>query len=560
MSRVLVLGGYGGFGGRISRRLATDGHTVLVAGRSLAKAEAFCRGDPSLRPVVLDRSDIAEALSQHEPDLVVDASGPFQAMDLAIPRACIAAGVHYCDIADSTAFVLAIADLDAAARERDVVVISGASSVPALSSAAVRALVTDMEHVSAVEMAISASNRAAAGPAVAAAILGQVGQPFRIWRGRREATVYGWQEPVLVDFAVPGLGPLKQRRVALVDVPDVALMPGRIPGKPSVTFRAGTELSFQNVALWLLSWPVRWGWLKSLAGLGRWLAPLQRLTARLGSDRSAMIVRVFGLAAGQRLERRWSLIAEQGDGPEIPALAVPLLAKRILSGQETPGARDAGQTLTLAEFEPAFAGLRVTHASEERTLPQPLYRRVMGENFERLPAAVRQIHSVLRDDGASGAAKVTGAANALGALVARIMRFPPAGEYPLHVTFTEHDGVERWTRAFGPFTFTSKLSEEDGSLIERFGPLRFKFDLPSNEHGLEMRMASWSAWHLPLPLFLAPRSRAREWEEEGQFCFEVPIALPLLGTIVHYRGWLMPSSVARQPERAAAIGGKLSWA
>lgn len=105
-------------------------------------------------------------------------------MDLAIPRACIAAGLHYCDIADSSAFVLAIAALDAAARERGVVVISGASSVPALSGAAIRALAADMEHVAAIEM-ISASNRAAAGPAVAATILGQVGKPFRIWRGGR---------------------------------------------------------------------------------------------------------------------------------------------------------------------------------------------------------------------------------------------------------------------------------------------------------------------------------------------------------------------------------------
>lgn len=539
MSRILVLGGYGGFGGRISRLLTTEGHAVLVAGRSLAKAAAFCRDEPRLTPVQLDRSAIAEALLQHEPDLVVDASGPFQAMDLAIPSACIAAGVHYCDIADSTAFVLAIADLDAAARERGVVAISGASSVPALSGAAVRALATDMERVTAVEMAISASNRAAAGPAVAAAILGQVGQPFRIWRGGREASVYGWQDPIRVDFAVPGLRPLKRRRVALVDVPDVALMPDRLPGKPSVTFRAGTELGFQNMALWLLSWSVRWAWLKSLAGLARWLAPLQRLTARLGSDRSAMIVRVFGIVADQRVERRWTLIAEQGDGPEIPALAVPLVAARILGGQEMPGARDAGLVLTLADFEPAFGGLAITHAHKEKALPLPLYRRVMGEHFQSLPVAVRQIHSVLCDDGASGEAKVTGAANALGSLVAQIMRFPPAGQYQLHVAFTERDGIERWTRAFGPYTFSSTLSDEAGSLTERFGPLRFKFELPSDERGLEMRMMGWSVWRVPLPLFLAPRSRAREWEEDGRFCFEVPIALPLVGKIVHYRGWLV---------------------
>ncbi len=538
VGRIVVLGGYGGFGGRISRRIAAEGHEVLVAGRSLGKAEAFCGAAPGLRPVAFDRSDIAWALAQYEPDLLVDASGPFQSMDLAIPRACIAAGIHYCDIADSTEFVRAIAELDAAARKRGVVAISGASSVPALSGAAMRALSEDIGRVTAVEIAISASNRAAAGPAVAAAIIGQVGLPFRLWRGQRESTVHGWQEPIRIDFAVPGRRPLRRRRVALVDVPDVALAPDRLPGRPSVIFRGGTELGFQNIMLWLLSWPVRWGWLKSLSGLGRWIAPLQRMTSWLGSDRSAMSLRLFGLAGDTRIERSWTLIAERGDGPEIPALAVPPIAARILSGQEQAGARDAGQALALADFEPAFALLAIKHASEDRVLRPSLYARVMGGRFDRLPAAVRRIHVVLRDDGATGEAEVTGAANALGALIARIMRFPAAGRHPLHVAFRECDGTERWFRSFGGSTFVSSLSAEDGDLVERFGPLRFRFDLPSDHLGLAMRIKGWSIFRVPLPLALAPRSHAREWEEDGRFYFDVPIALPLIGRIVHYRGWL----------------------
>lgn len=534
--RILVLGGYGGFGGRISMRLVAEGYAVLVAGRSLTKARAFCDADPRLAPIAFDRADIANALLQYTPDLIVDASGPFQAMDLAVPRACIDAGVHYCDIADSTAFVKAISDLDATARERGVALISGASSVPALSGAAIRELSADLTSVTAVEMAISASNQAAAGPSVAAAILSQVGKPFHLWRGKREVTEYGWQKPISIDFVVPGLRALRRRRVALVDVPDVALVPLRLPGRPAVSFRAGTELGFQNVALWLLSWPVRWSWLNNLTSLSSLLAPLQRLTSWLGSDRSAMTVRVFGMAGDRRLERRWTLIAERGDGPEIPALAVPLIVERILSGRQTAGARDAGQALTLADFRPSFAELAITQNIEERN-PQPaLYSRVMGERFDRLPLAVRRIHDVLRDDGASGEAEVTGADNLLGALVARIMRFPSAGRYPLHVAFSEYEGTERWTRSFGSSTFTSTLSEEGGQLIERFGPLRFRFELPSDERGLEMHIKGWSAWRIPLPLCLAPRSRAREWQKGDDFWFDVPIALPIIGTIVHYRG------------------------
>lgn len=512
---------------------------MLVAGRSSSRAEAFCRTEPGLVPVALDREEIAEALTQHGPNLVVDASGPFQEMDLTVPRACIAAGVHYCDIADSRAFVEAVAGLDKAASDAGVVVISGASSVPALSGAAIASLARGMESVTAVEMAISASNQAAAGPAVAAAILGQVGKPFMLRRGGCAVTRYGWQEIEKLDFEVPGLQTLKGRRVALADAPDIALVPDRLPGRPAVAFRAGTELGFQNWALWLLSWPVRWRWLPSLAGLRRWLLPLQRLTAKLGSDRSAMSVRLFGMANGLRVERRWTLIAQRGDGPEIPSLTVPLLAARIIGGEERTGARDAGQALTLADFEPAFATLAISHTSEEHILPDPLYRRVMGERFDRLPLAVRRMHEVLRDGGASGEAEVLGATNALGTLVARIMRFPPPGRHKLQAAFAERDGEERWTRQFGATSFASSLSSKDGALVERFGLFRFMFDLPSDDRGLEMAMKGWAFGRLPLPLVLAPRSCAREWEELGRFNFDVPIELPLIGRIVHYKGWLV---------------------
>ena len=176
MSRILVLGGYGGFGARIARRLAAAGHQVLVAGRSAAKATRFCESVPGTVPLALDRADIAGALALHRPAVVVDASGPFQAMDYTVPRACVAAGVAYCDIAEGREFVCGIAELDAEARQAGVAVIAGASSVPALSGAVVRDLTAGLDRVRAVEMAISASNKASVGRAVTAALVGQVGR------------------------------------------------------------------------------------------------------------------------------------------------------------------------------------------------------------------------------------------------------------------------------------------------------------------------------------------------------------------------------------------------
>jgi hypothetical protein len=81
--RVLILGGYGTFGGRLARLLADEPRlTLVVAGRSAKRAEAFCAALPAratLMPAVFDRDGDTDAqLVALAPDIVVDASGPFQ--------------------------------------------------------------------------------------------------------------------------------------------------------------------------------------------------------------------------------------------------------------------------------------------------------------------------------------------------------------------------------------------------------------------------------------------------------------------------------------------------
>ena len=251
-----------------------------------------------------------------------------------------------------------------------------------------------------------------------------------------------------------------------------------------------------------------------------------------------MVVRLFGTAGGRRVERRWTLIAEQGDGPEIPTLAVPILVERLLAGEIAAGARDAGGLLDIADYDAAFAGLAIRHEQREIALPPSLYARAMGAAFGRLPGAVRAIHSVLRDDGAHGVATVTRGRNPIARLIGGIVGFPPEGEHQLHVHFEELDGVETWTRRFSGKGFHSRLSLRGPLLTERFGLLTFGFELPADGSGLEMILRAWWFGPVRMPLFLGPRCDAREYEEEGRFRFDVSIGLPLIGPIAHYRGWL----------------------
>ncbi|MEL6875787.1 MAG: DUF4166 domain-containing protein, partial [Pseudomonadota bacterium] len=98
---------------------------------------------------------------------------------------------------------------------------------------------------------------------------------------------------------------------------------------------------------------------------------------------------------------------------------------------------------------------------------------------------------------------------------------------------------EKWFRQIGKQAFASEMSKYGANLVERFGVLKFYFHLLERDGGLEMVMQKWSILSLPLPLALAPRSEAIEHAEDNAFCFDVPIALPLIGLIVHYRGRLV---------------------
>jgi hypothetical protein len=260
-----------------------------------------------------------------------------------------------------------------------------------------------------------------------------------------------------------------------------------------------------------------------------------------------MMVRLHGLDGHRRVERRWTLIAEQGQGPEIPALAIPILLAKLERGPVAAGARDASTSLQLDDFQSSLAELPVRHGLEEIELPPPLYVRIMRERFAQLPPTLQLMHSITGEGGASGRGSVTRGDHLLARLAARLFGFPETGEHDLHVQFEEDGDVERWTRTFSSHRFSSRLSARGDLLVERFGLLHFGFDLPSVDGVLNMVLRRWWLWKIPLPLALAPRSHAREWEEDGRFHFDVPISMPLAGLVVHYRGWLVPTRRAEQP-------------
>lgn len=75
--KLLILGGYDAFGGRLAQLLAATDHHVLIAGRDLQKARSFCTR-PNRHPIPADRATIALTLTPLRPDILIDTSCPFQ--------------------------------------------------------------------------------------------------------------------------------------------------------------------------------------------------------------------------------------------------------------------------------------------------------------------------------------------------------------------------------------------------------------------------------------------------------------------------------------------------
>src|SRR3546814_5568816 len=98
---------------------------------------------------------------------------------------------------------------------------------------------------------------------------------------------------------------------------------------------------------------------------------------------------------------------------------------------------------------------------------------------------------------------------------------------------------EAWLRNFGGQRMRSRLRRDGRMLVERLGPVRFRFALHAQDGELWWRVNGVKLFGvLPLPAPLFDGVYCREGEAEGRYTFEVEAALPLCGRLIRYAGWL----------------------
>jgi hypothetical protein len=384
-TKVLVIGGYGVFSGRLIQLLEDEPRlNLLVAGRSKDHASAFVRSRGStpaqLTPVAFDRNgDIASDLAAIRPDILVDASGPFQAYGAdryRVVQACLTQRVNYLDLADGSDFVACIDAFDSQAKAAGIYVLSGVSSFPVLTAAAVRRLSAGMTAVKAIRGGIAPSPYAGVGENVIRAIAGYAGKPIRRKRTGAFGTGYPWTEHLRYTVAVPGLVPLGDRLFSLVDVPDLQALATLCPEVDEIWMGAAPVPEMLHRVLAALAWLARLHLLPTLAPLARLMhAATNRI--RWGEHRGGMFVEVEGVDASQApLKRSWHLLAEGDDGPLIPSMAIEAIIRNALRGrvpQQERAPRSAhwssritNSRSTGERYSPAFVTSTTTQTTTRR--------------------------------------------------------------------------------------------------------------------------------------------------------------------------------------------------
>ena len=550
--RILILGGYGVFGGRLAELLADLPQVeLLICGRDLARAAAFCaryRGQARVRPLALDRADIVAALRAERPGLVVDASGPFQhygAEPYRVIAACIDAGVDYLDFADAADFVFGVSRFDAPAKAAGVFVLSGVSSFPVLTAAVLREMAKTMAIVS-VDGGIAPSPYAGIGLNVMRAVLGYAGAPVTLRRHGRPSHGVGLAESRRFTIAVPGRLPLRNIRFSLVDVPDLQVIPPEHPTMTDIWMGAGPVPESLHRLLNLLATARAALRLPSLVPFSRlFYAVLNRI--RFGEHRGGMFVRARGLCAGRTVERSWHLLAEGDDGPYIPSMAIEAVIRRLLAGERPAvGAGSGVRALELSDYDMLCRGRRIYTGFRTNEPAAALYPGILGSAFDRLPAPLRALHGNAAGRQWAGSAAVRRGRNPVAVLIATLIGFPKtASSVPVSVTFAPHGDTERWTRRFGGRSFSSVQSTGRGRdaflLVERFGVASFALALVVEGDRLTLVPRRWSLLGMPMPRFMLPSGASVECERNGRFCFDVEISAPVIGLIVAYRGTLEPA-------------------
>lgn len=364
--KILVLGGTGHFGERICRRLLGEPNTNLViTSRTQSKAQALATELENTSPgykVTAESLDLSSPSFRRDletiaPDIVVHTAGPYQGQSYQVAEACIAIRSHYIDLSDGREFVEGFKQLNNAAKHSGVLAVSGASTLPGLSSAVLDRYRHEFQSIHTMSSSIAPAHQTPRGPSTISAVLSYCGKPFSVLQNGDHVTQYGWQNLQWQNY--PELG---KRLSAACNVPDLSVIPDYLPGIKTVTFHASLEARWEQLALWGMGWLSRIGLVSNWSKMVPAFDFFSEKFIKFGSDQGGMHIHLSGTdldGAPKALD--WYLKAENNHGPEIPCTPAIILARKLARNElSTRGALPCLGLISLEEFDEETESLAVS--------------------------------------------------------------------------------------------------------------------------------------------------------------------------------------------------------
>jgi hypothetical protein len=164
----------------------------------------------------------------------------------------------------------------------------------------------------------------------------------------------------------------------------------------------------------------------------------------------------------------------------------------------------------------------------------------MGPSYRRLAEPVQQFHHIQGRRELRGWVQTEAPATPLAHLLALCLgtpRVPSTGA--IRFELDAQQGHEVWIRHFPSQTMMSRMRLRNGELTESLGLARLHFDIREADGRLVMSLKRLRFLGIPCPRWALPSIVAEEAGRDGRLYFNVRAALPLVGQVAGYSGYLI---------------------
>jgi saccharopine dehydrogenase-like NADP-dependent oxidoreductase len=337
---ILIVGGYGQVGRAVADRL---GHRfpsrVVVAGRSLERAEAFARlTDGRVRPLQLDVTDPAAASAALDTVSVVVMCVDQPSAGFA--RTCLGQGVHYVDVTATYRIIEQIEALGGVAHAHGATAVLSVGLSPGVTNLLAWHTAAPFDEVERIDLSILLGLGDVHGTEALCWMIEASTRPFTLQTADGPAPVEALSGPRTVEFPPP-FGQRVAYRIDLSDQHVVRRTLGAGVAESRVCFEPAwaTELVAAAKRIGLLRWAGRLS--------PRALAVLSRLL-RWGSDTFVVQAEVRGLIDGEKDVRMCALSGQRE--AEATGLVAAFVAERLYGAVVCgPGVFHIGEVLVPRE-------------------------------------------------------------------------------------------------------------------------------------------------------------------------------------------------------------------